>query len=153
MTRASTCLGIGYHLLLVALAAATPASAEIYQCDGKWTNKPCGGTIERTMHEKVDPQAALPGLEEMVAEQSPPQNVVPEAPNSEPLAPRYSLARKLKKLNKDFTEDHGVSLTKEEVRAFEERCTRRETPFSQCQSEYDVFAQRLNALAQAKKQQ
>ena len=134
--------------LLVAMSglALLPLSveAEIYQCDGKWTNLPCDGSIQKTLPEsssiKVDDEEAE-GDEKAPAEEA------KESSSSvlEPLAPRYSIVRKLKKTNRDFFLKHKITLTKDELHNFEVRCMKRETPLDECQSQYDDFVQRLNS--------
>jgi hypothetical protein len=133
-------------LLLIKVSVA---HSEIYQCDGKWTNKPCAGAIEKTIHESAG-QAADAGGEPVEA--APVEEAVkPGEEALEPLAPRYALTRKLRKTNKEFSQKHNVSLTKEELHAFDERCTKRETPFSQCQAEHDAYVRKLNEQAKQKK--
>jgi len=40
-------------LVIAAVFIASPAGAEIYFCDGKWTNKRCRGKVERRIKEVV----------------------------------------------------------------------------------------------------
>lgn len=119
------------------------ARAEIYQCDGKWTNLPCDGSISKTLPESISAQKN-DDQEDAV---EPPQEVSSSESGGtqEPLAPRYSLVRRLRKTSRDFYLKHKISLTKDELNAFEERCMKRETPLDQCQSQYDAFVQRLNS--------
>lgn len=144
-TRTTFFLIVGVVLLLT---RANFAFSEIYQCDGKWTNMPCSGAIEKTIHESVGQAADAGGepVEAAAAEEA----VKPGEEALEPLAPRYALARRLRKTSKEFSQKHNLSLTKEELHAFDERCTKRETPFSQCQAQHDAFVQKLNELVKQK---
>jgi hypothetical protein len=143
----------GITFIAVALTALQitlvgTAQCEIYQCDGKWTNKPCSGAIERTMHESAEvvvDAGGEPVEAEEKEEAAKPGDIV-----LEPLAPRYALARKLRKTSRDFSLKHGISLTKEQLSDFDERCTKRETPFAQCQAQFDGYVQKLNAQLQQK---
>lgn len=126
-------------LICILLFGSQSAFAEIYQCDGKWTNRPCDGAIERTLHEKS-----------VIVDASEDSGEIPNTQKSkvvveEPLAPRYALTRRLRKFSKEMSQKHNLSLTKEELIAFDEKCTKRETPLQQCQSEYDAYVQRLNS--------
>ncbi len=141
-------MSVRYFILFYFIFATSfvpSLSAEIYQCDGKWTNRPCEGAIERTIHEKtsVDTSDEADGSDG--AEPAKEAPVVEDKKDLEPLAPRYSVARRLKKLSKDLTQKYQIGLSKEELRAFEERCINRENTLAQCESEYDVLSQRLNA--------
>lgn len=133
--------------LMVSVLFIVPSlSAEIYQCDGKWTNRPCEGEIERTIHEKTSVVVEDGGSNdaaETVSETAADDGKKDVA--LEPLAPRYSISRRLKKLSKELTQKYQIGLTKDELHAFEERCINRENTLAQCQSEYDVLAQRLNS--------
>lgn len=141
MRKAILALGAG------ALFVVPSLHAEIYQCDGKWTNRPCEGAIERTMHEssgdevEIDPAEALQNNAEEKKEIS----------TGDPLAPRYSISRKLKKLSKDLMQKYQIGLSKEELRAFEAQCIETGVTIAQCQSKYDEVAQRLNAKVEEKK--
>lgn len=144
MTRKTTML-----FLLLTQAFVTSAQAEIYQCDGKWTNRPCDGAVERTL-----PESALVNTSPEETSESENQAEEPskdDSPALEPLAPRYSLVRRLKKFNRDFSLKHKISIPKEEVRAFEERCMKRETPFDRCEADYDNFVKRLSSQINKKK--
>lgn len=57
--RTFACIAAGGMILI-----AIPVSAEVYECDGKWTNKPCQGSITRSLEESgstvaVDPAVKL----------------------------------------------------------------------------------------------
>ena len=70
---------IWYLCGLLLLASPNVVSAEIFQCDGKWTNKPCDGAIERTMHEHNDFEAQVAKAQDKPQDQN--------TQISEPLAP------------------------------------------------------------------
>jgi hypothetical protein len=130
--------------LFAVLFTVSHAFSEIYECDGKWTNRPCDGAIERTMPERSQPdidQADIDQESQVKANEANNQAIKVE----EPLAPRYALTRRLRKYSKEMTQKHNLSLTKEEMKSFEDRCHKRETPLAKCQSEYDQFVQRLNS--------
>ena len=123
--------------------------AEIYQCDGKWTNRPCDGAIERTMHESAGNEIEMDPAEEH--QKNAEEKKETQTSAADPLAPRYSISRKLKKLSKDLMQQHQIGLTKEELRAFESHCIEDGVTIAQCQAKYDEVAQRLNAKVEEKK--
>lgn len=132
--------------LLVTMSCLTlllaSAEAEIYQCDGKWTNLPCDGSIQKTL-----PESSSIKVDDEQGDEKAPAEEAKEGDSAvlEPLAPRYSIVRKLKKTNRDFFLKHKITLTKDELHNFEVRCMKRETPLDECQSQYDSFVQRLNS--------
>ncbi|MFN8390384.1 MAG: hypothetical protein U0136_08855 [Bdellovibrionota bacterium] len=45
---------------VVAVALPSVALADVYQCDGKWTNKPCSGNVTQTINETHSPSVSDP---------------------------------------------------------------------------------------------
>jgi len=127
-------MSIGFGFLLLCQGA----HAEIYECNGKWTNKPCDGQVSRSLEEIDRPERVAPSSSERL-ETSP-----------EPLAPRYSLIRKLKKLSKDYVGRGVPSLSDTEIDGFESLCLDRSRPFVDCQSAFDEHATRLRNLELAR---
>lgn len=121
-------------LVLPALLLSQAAAAEIYECDGKWTNKPCNGHIVRSLEEVSRPERSDSSAPDLVA--TPP----------EPLAPRYSLIRKLRKLSDEYLGRGVPSLSDTEIEGFESLCLDRSRPLVDCQSAYNEYASRLRDL-------
>jgi hypothetical protein len=126
------------RILFLILCLCQVASAEIYECNGKWTNKPCDGEIGRSLEEIERPEPSVSTRPEIVG--TPP----------EPLAPRYSLIRKLKKLRNEYTGRGMPSLSSTEIDGFESLCLDRSRPFVDCQSAFDAHATRLRDLELAR---
>lgn len=121
-------------LLLPALLLSHAAAAEIYECDGKWTNKPCNGQIARSLEEVSRPEQSGSSTPALAA--TPP----------EPLAPRYSLIRKLKKLRDEYLGRDVPSLSDTEIEGFESLCLDRSRPLVDCQSTYNEYSSRLRDM-------
>jgi len=121
-------------LPVLLLIGAMTAEAEIYKCDGQWTNKPCAGRVEEKLDEVVRPGIpADPGA-------------TPTTP-TEPLAPRYAIVRRLRKMNEEFRSRSGVTLSRAELELFEDRCTDRAVPFAECQDAFNTHTARLKELS------
>jgi len=132
-------MGSGLFLnLLVVLALGSTlvpaAHGQLYECDGRWTNKPCAGKVAR--------EIAATSRPEKPVEKS--TSAIGKAP--EPLAPRYSLIRKLKKLNDEYVERGIPSLNEAELDGFESLCLDRSKPFVDCQSSFNEISNRLREL-------
>jgi len=127
---------LAYRALFIGAICLSPTetSAQIYECDGRWTNKPCAGVVGRSMEEVANP--APPAV-----------RVTPSSERApEPLAPRYSLIRKLKKLNDEYTDRGVTGLNDSEIDGFESLCLDRARPFLDCQSAFDEHSNRLREL-------
>lgn len=119
---------------LLALLICQTARADIYECNGKWTNKPCDGQASHSIAEITRPERRRASVPELVG--TPP----------EPLAPRYSLIRKLKKLNQEYVDRGAPRLGDTEIEGFESLCLDRTRPLVDCQSAFNEHATHLRDL-------
>ncbi|MFM1847856.1 MAG: hypothetical protein RL417_1330 [Pseudomonadota bacterium] len=123
---------------MAGLVFPVAGAAQIYECSGRWTNKPCDGDVGRMIEEVSRPE--------------PPQQAspVPGSPAPEPLAPRYSLIRKMKKLNDEYITRGVPGMDDAELDGFEALCLDPERPFVDCQNAYNEKSSRLLDLELAR---
>jgi len=112
--------------------------AQVYRCEGTWTNRPCSGAQEEKL-----PQISRSAPASTVS------NPTPDLP-PEPLAPRLSLVRKLKKLNRDYLDRGSPGLNTTEIESFESFCLERTRPLVDCQTSFNEHSRRLLDLELAK---
>lgn len=108
-------------LLITLSLGATSVSAEIYNCDGKWTNRPCKGVIERSL-EEVEPETRG----------DKPKSDASTQQSSEPFAPRYEALRKLKKTSDTLTKSGKIGASRGEYETVRKLCMDREKTNAQC---------------------
>jgi hypothetical protein len=140
--------------LLVALmgaAGSNAAHADIYQCDGKWTNRPCEGETQKTLKEVSREPSARTLLPEVSAEPASDQN---SSANTalEPLAPRTELVRKLRKQSDEYKRKGGVSLSSAQLDGFRRSCEDRSKPYSDCLAAFNEQSEKLTTLNQKQEQ-
>jgi hypothetical protein len=114
-------------LLTVATALVLPAQAlaEIYKCDGKWTNQPCSGNVESTLDEVTRSEPAA-------ADEAPAEAEDSSHP-AEPLAPRYDALRKLRKLSDEYKRQKLTYISPKDFEAVKKICMDRARPFKECE--------------------
>jgi len=147
-------IGLAFAVSFVCLVQV--AQAEIYECDGKWTNQPCeSGKAQRTIHE-VTRSYSPPEAPEVSAPAG--DDVIEGAQSSagsvalEPLAPRTDLIRKLRKQSDDYKRKGGVTLSSGQLEGFRRACEDRTKPFSDCLAAFNDQSQKLTALNQKQDQ-
>ena len=130
----------GPALFLAACMTLMPAlgATQVYRCEGTWTNNPCAGT----------PEATLPVISRSAREIT--SASLTPSPSSEPLAPRLSLVRKLKKLNREYIDRGSPGLNATEIESFESLCLERSRPLVDCQTSFTEHSKRLLDLELAK---
>ena len=132
--------------LLVAITSLSVAHADIYQCNGKWTNRPCEGETQKVIKEvtrepSVDRMLSAPA--EITSEENAPANSA-----LEPLAPRTELVRKLRKQSDDYKRKGGVSLSNAQIDGFRRSCEDRSKPYTECLAAFNDQSGKLTALNQ-----
>lgn len=107
-------------LFIVSLLIVSLAHAEIYNCDGKWTNKPCEGTATKVLKEKPLSADALnkPDLDQKIAQLA-----------------------KFKRFNIEGEEKHGVFV---DYPPIEEFCLKEETTLVDCAEKLDKAERALS---------
>jgi len=112
-------------LLVTLLLGASSVSAQIYNCDGRWTNRPCKGVVERAL-EEVKPSEEVKGNEPKRERSTSPQH------SSEPFAPRYDALRQLKKTSDNLTKSGKIGASRGEYETVRKLCMDREKTNAQC---------------------
>ena len=133
-------LWLSAAITAIPLVQPLRALGEIYNCGGVWTNTPCPGAADQM----------LPEISRAVRAPASPRSEDSASTSQEPLAPRYSLVRKLKKLNREYLDRGSNGLNKTEIDGFESFCLDRSHPFVDCQSLFDEHSKRLRELEIAK---
>lgn len=105
---------------IVSLAMVSLAHAEIYNCDGKWTNKPCDGNATQVLKEK--PLSA---------------DVITKSDLDQKIA---QLA-KFKRFNAEGEEKYGIFV---DYPPIEEFCLSDETILADCQEKLDKAERALS---------
>lgn len=106
--------------VLIVLFAVLPASAEIYNCDGKWTNKPCEGKTIQVLKEKPLSEGSLgkPEMDQKIA-----------------------LLAKFKRANTESEKKYGIFV---DYPPIEEFCLKDETPLLECEEKLDKATRALS---------
>ena len=127
--------------LTAALLLSAPAAAQIYKCDGKWTNLPCSGKVEAQLQEAPHPAAkeeaaAIPpqpadktqldqsDLEALLRNDAPPAPTPALQPSATPvlLTPRIEMIRKLRRQNDEERQKGRPALSAAEIGQVERFC-------------------------------
>ena len=115
-------------IAITGLLFCGPAAAQIFKCDGKWTNRPCSGEIEARIEEtNREPQPA-PNAEDPAP--APPLDQT--APALEPMSARYDLVRKFRRRNDDLRQKNRPALSPAEVGKVERFCLESATKAQDC---------------------
>lgn len=128
------------YFAFLAFAIPSGASAEIFLCDGKWTNSPCAGSVEHQIKEIKAPSEPPSTNQEI------PSAGIQPAYKEEPLADRYALARKLRKINDSFRSKGDVFYTQSEVKGYSDMWLDRNKPYSECVKEFTSLTDKLIQL-------
>jgi hypothetical protein len=136
--------------LLAGVTSLSVAHADIYQCNGKWTNQPCEGEPQKVIKEVV----REPSMDRVL---SLPTDVIPDESSSastalEPLAPRTELVRKLRKQSDEYKRKGGVSLSNAQIDGFRRSCEDRTKPYSECLAAFNDQSGKLTSLNQKQEQ-
>lgn len=107
--------------LLLASLVTTSATAEIYKCNGQWTNRPCNGVVEKKFDEITETKPSRTST-----------TVPTEAAAPEPFAPRYEAIRKLKKESDTLIKAGKIGASRGEYEAVKKLCMERARPFAEC---------------------
>lgn len=133
--------------LVVASLCARTAAAELHECDGKWTNLPCNGAVERSLSDSTRISRMKPGV---AKSDSDPADAGAAETSTAPLAPRSELARKLRRQSDEYKAKGGVALTSVELDTFRRYCEEKTRTVGECQQRFTEESQRLTELNQTK---
>ena len=125
------------------------ALAEIYKCDGKWTNRPCTGKIEAQVAES-------PGdsIDEMLDNAVKEKNQTKEekgesgavSSQAEPMTKRYEMVRKLRKTNDSYQNQKKKTLERKQVEAVASICNDSRKSAEDCNKANDDALKELEKL-------
>jgi hypothetical protein len=130
-------------LLMGSVVITHPSAAQVYRCNGVWTNVPCEGVNVATS--SVAPSASV--TTSVTPAASAPATVVSptstKVVNEPPYVERLSLYRKLKKDNEDYARDKKKTLTFAEIDEARVLCQDADTSYAQCQDKVDELRKQL----------
>ncbi|MCO6432179.1 MAG: hypothetical protein J5J00_15080 [Deltaproteobacteria bacterium] len=135
------------RLLLIAIfvigLACSPVDAEIYNCEGKWTNKPCSGAIEESIAEVTRPESQVelpPSDQPIIIDATKPK---PTEPPTLDLTQRLELERRIKKSNDKAKQEGKKHLSRDEIEKITRICRDTSKPLKECQSVVNKSEKRL----------
>lgn len=125
-------------IFIVCLGVGRSAAADIYQCNGQWTNKPCDGAVENRIEEKA-----------YVSEAPKPSGKGELSKDGDvPYADRLRAIRDLNKLNEQSTRQNKVGLSGVELRLAKDTCEKQ--PYTDCQRTVQELSAKLAQLKMQK---
>ena len=133
---------VAISISLVGLSA--PVFAQVYKCDGVWTNIPCDGTLSASSSATPVPTVSTSAV--ATATVAPSVAIAPapaSSVNEPPYIERLGLYRKLKKENEDYERSKKQPLSFSELDEARVLCQDADTSFAQCQDKVNELRKQL----------
>ncbi len=139
-----------FVLTIVPAFGTSIAYGELHECDGKWTNLPCTGTIKNSVEEskrviRVRPEttAQEPSMASPEASSEAATDIGTSEIITAPLAPRSELARRLRRESDEHKRNGGVGFSSAELESFRRYCEEKTRTIDECHTSYTEQSQHL----------
>lgn len=121
------------HVSIV-LLASEKLFAEVHNCNGSWTNKPCEGEITESFEEYKGSNDVRKNISE-----------VPMVETDVPLAQRNRTVEEVRRMNSDYKRKFGIDLASSSLEFIKITCRNRTIPFDQCKEQRDKLVAELES--------